>query len=119
MATVCTFPLDAHGLAFEVMLLDGPLNEDGEATFGCVNHYDHTIQISAAPNDTRARATLLHELVHLVEEAFPGDAKHEELTEGQVTRIANGLFALFAANRKVAEWIVGACDLGSLVMEGK
>jgi hypothetical protein len=79
------------GLDFTVGIED---SEDfTDDLFGQVDYRRRRIRISDRADEVRQRETLLHEVIHAVDEAVDAD-----LTEHQVTVIARGLFAVIRDN---------------------
>ncbi len=74
--------------------------EDGQALGTCdVEHC--LIKICSTQHPQQMRDTLLHELIHSLDETLSLD-----LTEQQVHALAGGLYGLFKDNPKLIQWII-------------
>jgi hypothetical protein len=98
------FEVDIVGLPYTVKLMKEPPTFDKEQTFGSVVFVDRSIYVWDC-DPSRAKATLLHEVLHALDFETPGDKGY--LKEHEVRRVAGLLYQFFVSNPDVAAWIVG------------
>jgi Zn-dependent peptidase ImmA (M78 family) len=70
--------------------------------FGQVDYRKRSIRISNRADEIRQRETLLHEILHAVDEAVDGD-----LNEHQISVISRGLFAVLRDNPELGIFFSG------------
>lgn len=79
-----------------------PATGDGGVQIGGHTLSDQTLRVLDRLPDDGARETLLHEVLHALDHALALD-----LDEGQITRLAAGLFALGQGDPTATRWMLG------------
>ena len=72
---------------------NGMRNEKGEMLYGQIDYIEQTITLNKAAKDEQAEATLLHEVIHGIDELY-----NIGLKEKQVEKLAVGLYMLVRDN---------------------
>lgn len=85
------FKLSILGKPFAVSL-DNAL----EGCIGECDTYNQTIKVNPSLPEATLQETLLHEVIHAVEEQL-----HLRMTERQVFALATGLYAVFKDNQEI------------------
>lgn len=73
---------------------------EGKEVAGLVEYRVGRIRVNPSQSDDQARDTLLHEVIHAIDNV---DALC--LSEDQVRRVATGLRAVFTANPEFGKWV--------------
>lgn len=70
--------------------------------YGHTEHYTCTIKVDPELSKERVKETLLHEVLHTIDAAFPPD---DQMTELQIKVAARLLFQVFTDNPEVRKFI--------------
>lgn len=72
---------------------NGMRNEKGEMLYGQIDYIEQTITLNKAAKDEQAEATLLHEIIHGLDELY-----NIGLKEKQVEKLGTALYMLIRDN---------------------
>lgn len=94
------FILKILGIPIPVELVDYK-DDDDEVTFG---HYDSTllaIQLNKSASHLHQRLTLVHEIVHVVEDLLGLELEHKD-----VYAMSQAIYGLLLENRRLVKWLL-------------
>ena len=90
--------LKVAGVTYRVSVVDDPKTIDGRFEYGTANHMQGEIVLNTATPQEMQEETLLHEVIHCVNERF-GLA----LEEDQVKALGAGLYQILKDNKLLKE----------------
>ena len=90
-------------VVYPVRWMGEVVSDGGKSLYGAVSHVpDDEIYMSNQTSPMRRRETLLHEVIHTIDERFGVG-----LTEKAVASLSVGLFEFMRENRDVMRWMMG------------
>jgi Zn-dependent peptidase ImmA (M78 family) len=81
--------------------IDDSLIVGGDACYGKIDYVSSIIYLNSANTPSQSKSTLLHEVIHGVEDMYG-----VELSEEQVTTVANGLYAFMLDNKDLVRDLI-------------
>lgn len=81
---------------YKVNKIDGTVINDNKVCYGSIEYSEGHINISTLYSDDMQKCTLIHEIIHGIDELFNID-----LQESQVEQLAKGLYGVIKDNPEI------------------